>query len=279
MRPHLSGLNRNIVFATLLCVLPLAAINCFSPEYLNAETLMFSVMSIQNVTPFVWGQDRLANFVSYPLSPISSPHLNLFAHLWLFSLSFFLLLLACARLVVRLMQPAGESDADFLVVFVIAVVVSLLTLSPFASHVFILEGQPYAASYLLLFVAFFSFLRVSERAALHGTIFALALFVAIGLNFSILVPAGALACGYALIEKIWRGDQSLWQSRCLWSPSGWQSQSGTVTHRGAVRVLCLTAPFSQCVSDIDQYTQRHWKVVEEKCPGKCSLLVLTPHPA
>lgn len=484
MRLDLSGLNRNIVLATLLCVLSLMAVNRFAPEYLNADTLLFSVMSIQNVTPFIWGQDRLANFIPYLLSPISTPHLNLFAHLWLFSLSFFLLLLGCARRIVRLVEPAGESDGDLLMVFVIAVVVSLLTLSPSASYVFILEGQPYAASYLLLFVAFFSLLRVSENAALNGTVFALALFTAIGLNFSILIPAGALACGYVLIEKkiargaiflvvtalmfaIWMaiakrygvgpgtaaysvfnfdaapanmslviasirdqishpyGLAAVLAVTTFWSPiavkrparawkilllmwlfvavwlfvfsnNAWIRMNGShfryffpfflalifhvtyasylhirrlsglgqkwlvggcllfvisslarplvtfseyavlqkadslrnfsaardvhfvagnywdtwplvfemlekpgsafsfayrsdgnrlntlgafdaeLTRRGAVKVLCLTAPVSECVADIDGYTQRHWKLVEEKCPDKCSLLLLTP---
>ncbi len=47
----------------LILVLSLLTVNAFAPRFLNADVILNSVMSLQNVTLFVWGQNRLLNVV------------------------------------------------------------------------------------------------------------------------------------------------------------------------------------------------------------------------
>jgi len=152
------------------------------------------------VTPFIWGQDRLANFIPFIVSLITDPHLNLAAHLLIFSASFFALLLLCARVVTRL---AGEREggAGVLLAFSIAVLVSMVVLTPFAAYVFVVEGQPYALSYLLLLFAVMPLLGFEVKARWHLPLMATALFVATGLNPSIVIPGSAVACGHVVINR------------------------------------------------------------------------------
>jgi hypothetical protein len=157
-------------------------------------------MSLQRVTPFYWGEDRLASFIPFILSPITQPNLNLIAHLFIFSLSFFFFLFLCARLIVKL---AGDRDSNtsILTAFGILLVASLLVLTPLASYAFILEGQPYALSYSFLIVAFLRCLCKSESLRLNWALVSFTMFIGMGLNPSILVPAAALTCGHVLVAK------------------------------------------------------------------------------
>jgi hypothetical protein len=195
--------SHKAVYLAILAGLSLLAINRFTPEYLHADTILFSVMSLQHVTPFYWGEDRLASFIPFMLSPITQPHLNLMAHLFIFALSFFLLLFLCARLIVTL---AGDDDGNtgILTAFGIALGASLLILTPVASYAFLLEGQPYALSYLLLLVAFLFYLRRSQNPRLRWALISFGIFIAIGLNPSIVIPAATLACGHLFVEKKWK---------------------------------------------------------------------------
>src|SRR6516162_9487146 len=142
-------------------------------------------MSLQRVTPFYWGEDRLASFIPFILSPITQPNLNLIAHLFIFSLSFFFFLFLCARLIVKL---AGDRDSNtsILTAFGILLVASLLVLTPLASYAFILEGQPYALSYSFLIVAFLRCLCKSESLRLNWALVSFTMFIGMGLNPSIL---------------------------------------------------------------------------------------------
>jgi len=204
MKPSLGKkYNQKAICLAILAGLSLLAINRFTPRYLNADTILFSVMSLQHVTPFYWGQDRLASFIPFMLSPITQPYLNLMAHLFIFSLSFFLFLFLCARLIVKL---AGDDDGTrgILTAFGIALVTSFLILTPVASYDFLLGGDPNALSYLLLLGAFLFYLRRSQNPRLRWALASFCMFVATGLNPSIFIPAATLACGHFFVEKDWK---------------------------------------------------------------------------
>jgi hypothetical protein len=68
----------------------------YTVDFLQADGVQQSVMSIQDVDLFFWGQNRFAAFVSALASPIANPDANLFACLLINAVSFhvFLLLLA-----------------------------------------------------------------------------------------------------------------------------------------------------------------------------------------
>jgi hypothetical protein len=106
-----SNLRAATIYFSLLLLFSLLATNRFAPSAVNADRVLVSIMSLQRVTLFYWGQDRFANFIPFALSLITKPHLNLFLQFLFFSLAFFSLLFVCARLIIRLsgdpMKPAG----------------------------------------------------------------------------------------------------------------------------------------------------------------------------
>ena len=254
MNLYNNKLPSHAITVILLIIFSLLAINQFAPEYLNADTILFPVMSLQHVTMFIWGQDRLANFIPYLLSIISSSELNLFTHLFLFALSFFLLLLLCAE-IIRMMSSDNKNG---IVAFVILTTVSFIILSPAASYSFILEGQPYALSYLLLLSSFLISIRPAFNVKLTRTLVIAALFVATGLNPSILVPAAGLSAGLFLIKKDWRSGLifvliavamfTLWLQLSKWygTPTGTNAYSAFNLHNIQENInVAITSILSQ----------------------------------
>jgi len=71
---------------------------------LDADVILNSIMSLQKVTLFYWGQNRLLNLVPFILSPITNPGYNLAAHLVFFSFTFFLLLYVMAGIIKRITE-------------------------------------------------------------------------------------------------------------------------------------------------------------------------------
>ena len=66
-------------------------------EFLTADILMQSVMSLQNVTLFYWGQNRLANVLPLGLVWIGDPQANLAVMLLFAAMSFHFLVLMLSR--------------------------------------------------------------------------------------------------------------------------------------------------------------------------------------
>ena len=73
-------LSRNVIniFALIwLAIISLLTVVKYSPEYLNADILINSVMSLQNVTLYYWGQNRLISILPLVASLINNPLYNL----------------------------------------------------------------------------------------------------------------------------------------------------------------------------------------------------------
>lgn len=189
-----------IFFNFYIVAISVLAINKLAPSYMNADTLLFSIMSTQNVTPFIWGQDRLANFIPFILSAVTSVHLNMFLHLFIFSSSFFILIYVLSKIITKINYYTNEYLSRLLALSIISAV-SIFSISPFALHVFIVEGQPYALSYLLLLLSFTAFTKASSNNSPYILISVIILFISLGLNPSILIPAAALSFGYSVIYK------------------------------------------------------------------------------
>jgi hypothetical protein len=69
-------LSHGLAAFVACAVLSLLAVNKFVPEGINADTLIQSIMSLQKLTIFYWGQNRFASVVPFLLSWIASPHLS-----------------------------------------------------------------------------------------------------------------------------------------------------------------------------------------------------------
>ncbi len=66
-------------------------------DYVNADALLYALISTQELTLFYWGQDRLVNLVPAIASPISNPTWNFYAQMLLFGCVFYGLVLIFIR--------------------------------------------------------------------------------------------------------------------------------------------------------------------------------------
>ena len=140
----------------LVVVLSFLTINSLAPRLLNADTFLFPIMSIQHVTPFIWGQDRLVNLIPWIISKVESPTWNLFFHLFVFSASYFVLLALLSSIWVK---RNGSLKNNYIPLFLTMSTVSLIVLQDKTLHSFVVEGQPYASSFVLLLIGFFTTTR------------------------------------------------------------------------------------------------------------------------
>ncbi len=87
----------------------------YSPEFLNADILINSVMSLQNVTLYYWGQNRLLNILPLVASPIHDATYNLILVLYLSAATFFSLIFLIAKFINKIKDGA---DLESVKVFV-----------------------------------------------------------------------------------------------------------------------------------------------------------------
>lgn len=188
----MAGSLRHGLAAFLVCALLAAmAVNRLAPGTLHADTMLQPLMSLQNTTLFFWGQNRLANLIPFLLSWIADPQSNMWAHLWLYAFSFFAFLAVLAFAGVARVHP-GIAWTDRWLVFAVMTAVSLIVLPPPAAAVLLVEGHPYAPSFLLLSIA--ALILTRDGAGVARTWFALlCLFAAIGVNPAIALVAFSLA--------------------------------------------------------------------------------------
>lgn len=191
--------RHGLVACAVCALLAAMAVNRLAPEGHNADALLHPLMSLQNVTLFYWGQDRLANLIPFLLSWITAPKLSMWAHLWIFAFSFFAFLAVLAFDGATRLHPR-IAWADRWLVFLTMTAVSLVILLPHAAAVLIVEGHPYMPSFLLMAIALLTLTR--DGVGLPSTSIALlCLFAAIGVNPSlVLVPLSLVVLWFAGLE-------------------------------------------------------------------------------
>ncbi|WP_231912897.1 hypothetical protein [Sterolibacterium denitrificans] len=199
--------------ALLLLALAAATVNRFAPEPVSGDVMLYSVMSLQNVTLFFWGQNRLLNVGPALTSLIHDPAANLWANLLFPTLVFFGLLRAWAGVAVRLVSPP-DSDGDRQVntrrarqLFLLLSAIVLLVLKPHAVYEVVVWHVEYPLACLLLLWAHETWFAASGANRLLGPLWlrmlvvALLLGLALGVNFSTVIPALALVGGRMLLQR------------------------------------------------------------------------------
>jgi len=185
-----ASLRHGLAAFALCALLAVMAVNRLAPSTLHGDTMLQPLMSLQNTTLFFWGQNRLANLIPFLLSWITAPLPNMFAHLWLYAFCFFAFLAVLAFAATPRLYPA-IAWADRWLVFLAMTAVSLLVLLPQAAAVLLVEGHPYAPSFLLLSIAVLVLTRNGAGWA-STSIALLCLFAAIGVNPALALVA--LSC-------------------------------------------------------------------------------------
>ncbi|TKV58897.1 hypothetical protein FDO65_15520 [Nakamurella flava] len=197
-----SRIGGAVVFALTLVVLAVVTIFRYTAPYLQADGVQQSIMSIQNVDLFYWGQNRFAAVVSFLASPFSDPAVNLFVCLLINSLCFYGMLLVIAVMGVRALTGEFRWPAVY-VLWVLTAATANVIIVPSKLHIISLESQPYSMSWLLTLGAFLLWKRSvwwawALAAACAG--------VAMGLNPSVLTVAAFLA----IIEMFRRRQWLRW---------------------------------------------------------------------
>ena len=187
------------VFALTLVALAVVTIYRYTAPYLQADGVQQSIMSIQNVDLFYWGQNRFAAVVSFLASPFSDPAVNLFVCLLINSLCFYGTFLVIAVMGVRALTGEFRWTAVY-VLWLVAAATANVIVTPSKLHIISLESQPYSMSWLLTLGAFLLWKRSVWWAWVAA---ALCAGVAMGLNPSVLTIAAFLAVIEMLRRRQW----------------------------------------------------------------------------
>lgn len=171
-----------------------------SRPFLTADSLLPSIMSLQNVTLFYWGQDRLANVLPLAASWIRDPATNLAATLWLATLCFLGVLWGFARMAARVAH-AEDRQALSLQTFVLLSAACLLVFTPRA----IFEMAIAHVEFSLPAVALMAAMSVSVLRSDAGWIAlagcSVACFVAVWVNPGALLPGLFVAVAASLHRR------------------------------------------------------------------------------
>lgn len=187
------------LFAAILLILSVVAVLRWSAANIAADAVLQSVMSVQDVRWFFWGQNRFASVVPALLHPIADPAVNLFACQLVNALSFYgLLLLLAAVAVPVLTDRRGWQPA--LAAFLVLATAAQLVIEPLPLYFMALDAQPYALSWLLGLGSFLlwrpgSWWRLVASGGLA--------FLAIGLNPSVALGVAILAVGRMIRRREW----------------------------------------------------------------------------
>lgn len=180
------GLNK-IILAIWVFLISLLTVNKYAPEHLNADIIMNSIMSLNDITLFYWGQNRLLNFLPFIVSPITSPSLNLFLVMLMTAVIFYSFLMLIAYLSVKL-TTSNFSESKALQVFAFLSFFTLISLKPIAISSISIWHIEYSASALFvgLAICICLFSAFKNFAIIHILSFIL-VFLSTGINPSILL--------------------------------------------------------------------------------------------
>ena len=131
MTPRQTATAHAIVAGVWLLAVSTLTVIRYAPPYLNADTILNGVMSLQNVTLYFWGQNRLLNLLPFAAMWVGDAGLNLGLQIGIASASLFGLLLVLAMFARR---AVGADRSLVLPVFVALSSLYLLVVRPEGIH-------------------------------------------------------------------------------------------------------------------------------------------------
>lgn len=200
MRPAGRSFAVGLLWVAGLVTLAVVTVLRYTAPHLHADGVMQSVMSLQGVELFFWGQNRFLSVVPFLASPITQPDANLFACLLLNALSFHALLLLLAWMGAGVVT-GRRSWPDVLLLFLVLTAMTHLLVVPYQVYTAALDSQPYSLSWLLMLGGFLLWKRSPGWAWVAA---AAAAGLAAGLNQSVVLGAGFLALTEAARRRQWR---------------------------------------------------------------------------
>jgi len=188
------------VVGSWLLLISTLTVNKVAPEFLNADVLINSIMSLQNLTLYYWGQNRLLNILPLAVALIRDPATNLATVLVTSSLSFYFLLFVISRFA-ALTINASNIDALSLKIFVLISTAFVCIFKPHSISEIAISHIEYSFAALLLGVAFYMVILKKENAQVSLSLVVAAIFLAIGLNQSTVLPAVFVSAATMLYKR------------------------------------------------------------------------------
>lgn len=195
--------NWGYIFAegTFVFLLSALTVNRFAPEYLNADVILDSIMSLQNVTLFYWGQNRLASVVPFLLSPIQDGSINLYIRLFLSASLFYAFLWGSAFIIEKAIGHEGNRQPNRRELFLLLSALFLFVFKPSTIFDISIWHIEYTLSYCILIAVCYWWFNNNKLTVnrVAGLFFSLG--IAIGVNYSLLIPLLAVLVGIVLIQR------------------------------------------------------------------------------
>ncbi len=193
----------SIAWAAALSILTAIAL---PPQFLTADQVIQVVMSLQKLTLFMWGQNRIANVLPLAVAWITNPGANLAAVLVLPAMFFYSLLLSLARLAVVSVRAIDVESAS-LKTFMIVSAVFCLVFKPGAIYEITIAHFEYSLPALLLVAALHLSVLGSNKSWRALAAAAALVFVANGVNPSTVIPAVFIAAAASVYKRrLGRGE-------------------------------------------------------------------------
>jgi hypothetical protein len=191
----------SIAISILICLLSVLTVNRYSPEYLNADVIINSVMSLQKVTLFYWGQNRLLNVLPFIGRLFREVVLNLYFLLIFTTLCHYLLLLLFIKVV---LDVSENVDGNFVLLkgFTLLSLLFLVVLKGQSIFSIAIAHIEYPLPVLLVGVPFLYATEKRFSFYLWLALSSFCIFLATGLNHSIILLTLALVSAYLMYTKI-----------------------------------------------------------------------------
>ena len=141
------------LFAVLLALMSVVTIFRYTADNLQADGVLQSVMSVQNVDLFFWGQNRFASVVAFLASPVADPMLNLFLCLLINAVAYHALLVVVSWMGVHLVAGRRNWQCTLLLFLVLTAVTHTIVTDE-KLYSLTLESQPFALSWTLALGSF-----------------------------------------------------------------------------------------------------------------------------
>jgi hypothetical protein len=174
----------------------------YTASFINGDGVWQSVMSVQNVDLFYWGQDRFFAILPLLASPIADPTANLFVLLVINALAFHALLLTICYLGLDAIADPPSRRA-LVVAYLVMAITAQVAIAPATIYAFALEASPHSTAWLL---ALWSY-QLFKRRTLAARVVAAAL---IGVSVGLSPQALLLVALLALVEAVRHGHWRSW---------------------------------------------------------------------
>jgi len=200
---ELSTITKNSKFITMLTVgwislISYLTVTKVAPQHLEADFLLNSIISIQRLTLYYWGQNRLLNVLPAATSFIKDPATNLYAILIITSFLFYLFLFIISRFIALACKPIDKRPLS-LTIFVILSSIFVNICYPEAIYSIAICHYEYVIPAILLCIA--SYLLLTPHHAIRYWGMIVSIVLAIGINPSSTIPAFFIALTDSIYKR------------------------------------------------------------------------------